>query len=62
MTSATATSEKAKLTSAKRTFCTGNTKREILTFLRRGAASRNDVSAALVESDMNENVMLPKMR
>lgn len=62
MTSATARSEKAKFTSANRTFCTGNTKREILTFLSNGAASRKDVSAALVESDMNENVMLPRMR
>lgn len=62
MTSATATNEKVKFTSAKRTFWTGKTKRETRTFLSSGAASMNDMRAWLVDSDMKENVMLPRMR
>ena len=54
ITIATAMSEKAKLTSAKRIFCTGKTKRSILTFLSKGAASRIEVTALLVESLISE--------
>ena len=55
-------SEKAKFTSANKTFCTGKMYRLTLTFLSRGAALMMLVSAALVESLMSENVTLPTMR
>ena len=62
MTMATAMSEKAKFTSANKTFCTGKIYRLTLTFFSSGAALMILVSAALVESLMSENVTLPTMR
>ncbi len=62
MTIATAMSEKAKLTSENKAFCTGNTKRCTLTFLRSDEASMIEVRAELVDSDISVKVMLPTIR
>ena len=62
MTTTTAMSENAKLTTAERTFCTGKTQRSTLTFLSSDAAPMIEPRPPLVASLMSVKVMLPTMR
>ena len=62
MTSATATSPIAKLTSSKSTFSKGKTIRSTLIFLSRGAASMIEDIAPVVALLIMPNRIVPKMR
>ena len=62
MTSATAMREITKFTRVNSTFSRGKMSFSMRIFLIRGAESMMELIALLVESDMREKMVLPKMR